>query len=109
MTTLYQQTARGVYKDIHFSRLTCEVGELKFYFTSEYNLSRFEDRYENELIEFKKKVETIYWGNHSLQFDELALIRLYLKVEKRGFLIEYKGKKIDCQENITFKTELEIV
>jgi hypothetical protein len=106
MSTLYYQSARGVYFDITHSHFKCEVKDMVFYFTSEYNLSRFEDRYEDELKEFKKKVEKIYWNNHSLQFDELALVRLYQRIEKRGFLLIYKGQRIECPENIIFKTEL---
>lgn len=106
MATLHYQSARGVYFDIKHSHFTCEVGEFVFYFTSEFNWSRFKDKYEQELIDFKKRVETIYWGNHTLFFDELALIRLYMKLEKRGFLVSYKGELIDCPDNIAFKTEL---
>ena len=110
-STLYyqHQTARGVFKDIHYSPLKSTVGDMTFFFTSVYNLSRFEDKYEQELVEFKQKVESIYWGNHKLYFDELALIRLYMRIEKRGFLLSYKGEQIDCPENIAFKTELKII
>jgi hypothetical protein len=106
MSTLYYQSARGVYHDIHHSHFQFSVNDLTFYFTSEYNLNRFEDRYEKELVEFRKRVEQIYWNNHSLAFDELALIRLYQRIEKRGFLLSYKGNKIDCPDRITYKTEL---
>jgi hypothetical protein len=106
MGTLYYQSARGVFYDINNSHFTIDVGDLTFYFTSEYNLDRFTSRYEKEIIDFRKKIEKIYWNNHSLAFDELALLRLYQRIEKRGFLIYYKGLKIECPENIVFKTEL---
>jgi YHS domain-containing protein len=109
MSTLHYQSTRGVYYDITHSHFKCEVKDLTFYFTSEYNLSRFEDRYLDEIHLFRKKIESIYWNNHSLHFDELALIRLYQRIEKRGFLIYYKGKRIECPQDIVFKTELETV
>ena len=108
MPTLHYQSARGIYYDIQYSHFTCEVKDLVFYFTSEFNLTRFEERYLEECQVFKKKIETVYWNNHDLDFDELALIKLYMKIEKRGFLVSYKGQKIECQDNITFKTVLEI-
>lgn len=108
MSTLYYQTARGVYHNIEHSHFQVEVKDILFYFTSEYNMTRFQERWEREIQEFNKKIESIYWNNHDLHFDELALIRLYQKIEKRGFLIVYKGNKVNCPDNISFKTKLSV-
>jgi hypothetical protein len=108
MATLHYQSARGVYYDIEYSHFCVTVGELTFYFTSEFNMERFEKRYKEEIEKFNRKIESIYWNNHSLQFDELGLIRLYMKIEKRGFMLSYKGKRVKCPEDIVFKTELEL-
>ena len=108
MPTLHYQSARGIYYDIQYSHFTCEVKDLVFYFTSEFNLTRFEERYLEEIEEFNQKINRLYWNNHDLKFDELALIRFYMKIEKRGFLISYKGEKITCQESITFKIAMKM-
>jgi hypothetical protein len=106
MTVLYYQSARGVYHDIKHSHFICEVDDFLFYFTSEYNMNRFKDRYQDEVKEFNKKIERVYKNNHHLIFNELALIRLYQKIEKRGFYLFYKGELFTCPENIVFRTEL---
>lgn len=105
--TLHYQSARGVYFDINYSHFKCDVKDLTFVFTSEFNLSRFEQRFESEIQDFREKIESIYWNNHNLVFDELALVRLYMRIEKRGFLIYYKGNRFTCPEDIAFKTVLE--
>lgn len=106
MATLHYQSQRGVYYDIKDSRFRYKLGEFEFYFTSEWNLNRFALGAEIEIGEFNRRVNSMYKNNHDLKFDELGLIRYYMRIEKRGFLLFYKGQKVDCQDNITFKTEL---
>lgn len=106
MATLHYQSARGVYFDIQYSHFRSTVGDFEFYFTSEFNMNKFNSLVDKEIEEFNRRVNSMYRNNHNLDFQELGLIRLYKRIEKRGFLLFYKGNKVDCPENIVFKTEL---
>lgn len=106
MIATAERTIRGVYKIIEKSPLQVAVGDFTFYFTSDFNYTRFKERYQEELIDFNRRAQYVYRNAHHLEFDELGLIRLYQTIEKRGFYLTYKGVPVNCPENITFKTEL---
>lgn len=89
-----------VYQNIEESTFNFEVEDIKFYFSSSFNLKRFKDR----CIEFINKEERKIINRYNLDIDlsKYFLISFYKLIEKRGFLIEYKNKRIN-------KSDLNIV
>lgn len=75
---------------------------MEFYFSSKFNLHRFKERYVKEILDFNVSANNIYKKIYSLDFTKLALVRLYRDIEKRGFLIKYKGVEFTCLDNVQF-------
>ena len=75
-----------VYNDINKSTFSYNVDELEFYFSSEFNKSRFIKGYKNFIDEEIKKLENKYHVN--IKFEIVLLIAYYKKIEKRGFKIK---------------------
>lgn len=80
------KTSRGIYLNIDESIYYYEYKNLKFYFSSKFNLKRFSEKVD----EFVKK-ETY---NLQIKFqnpvyiDEFLAIVFYRKIERRGFRIQ---------------------
>ena len=74
-----------VYNDISKSIFSHKVGDLIFYFSSEFNKRRFVDGYLYYINDEKHKIENKY----NIQFDmpNLLLISYYKKIEKRGYRV----------------------
>lgn len=84
-----------IYYDIDESDIKLEYNNLVFYFSSDFNLNR----YQNKIIDFitleNYKLKAKY--NIKVDFSEMLLISYYTKIEKRGFRI-YK-KQTDLLNN----------
>lgn len=86
------QTKNGIYPNIDFSTYYYSVGDYCFYFSSERNREKFEERWEEYVYDFnaywsgKMKIEVI--------LSSLALLELYQRIEKRGFRVEIKGERV---------------
>ena len=81
-----------IYNDINESTYTFKYDALVFYFSSQFYQEKFERMYtqflKDETMKLKVKFKcTIYC-------DEMILLLLYKKIEKRGFKVEYKGKEL---------------
>lgn len=74
-----------VYNDISKSPFCYDVGELVFYFSSEFNKRRFINGYQKYIEDETKKLETKY--HVSIDIDVELTIAFYKKIEKRGFRI----------------------
>ena len=96
------KTARGVYYNLHETEYILYCFDMEFYFSSKFNLRRFLERFEKEVLYFNVAANNIYKNIYSLDFTKLALVRLYRDIEKRGFLIKYKGVEFTCLENVQF-------
>lgn len=83
-----------IYHDIEQSTYIFEYDNLKFHFSSRLYLDKFKDRYSNYIKEETDKFSSRF--KMSIYADELFLLELYRKIEKRGFKVYYKN--IDIKE-----------
>ena len=84
-----------IYNDINESTYTFKYDDLVFYFSSKFYLEKFIREYSNFIKEETMKLKVKFKCN--IYCDEMILLLLYKKIEKRGFKVEYKGKEL--QEN----------
>ena len=97
-----------VYYNINDSVYSLEYNNYKFYFSSEYYLNKFKDKFKNFIEEENYKLQSIFKIN--LDFKEMLLIYLYLKIEKRGFRIDtYVNNGWASIENYKFISKLELI
>lgn len=87
-------TKKGIYHNLKESKYTVSNSEIVFFFSSEFYLNNFLDRYENNRIVFVDKLKRITDEN-PLNMNVLADIALYKKIEKRGFRSLLKGVEIN--------------
>lgn len=81
-----------IYQDIEKSNYTLEIDNIIFYFSSLFNLDRFEKRYKDYTDLEERKIINKY--HVSIDMKKYLLICLYNNIEKRGFLIEVNNKRI---------------
>ena len=91
-----------IYNDINESNYTFKYDSLIFYFSSKFYLEKFTREYSNfikdETMKFKIKYKC------GAYIDEMLLLLLYKKIEKRGFKVLYDG--IELQENYCIMSSL---
>ena len=92
------KTKRGIYLDLKESDYSFSFKSLKFYFSSEFNRSRFNKSYINYLKEEKLKFNSKYKCN--LENDEILAIILYKEIEKRGFRVYYNDIELNEDYNL---------
>ena len=94
-----------VYKDINESNYIFEYNKLKFYFSSLFYKEKFIkehiDFIRDETMKLKIKFKC------SIYFDEMILLLLYKKIEKRGFKVLYNDKPI--RENYLITSDIDII
>ena len=88
-----------VYNDINESNYTFEYDDLIFYFSSNFYKEKFIKEYYNFIKEETMKLKIKFKCN--IYCDEMILLLLYKKIEKRGFKVTLKGKELS--ENYTFQ------
>lgn len=81
-----------IYHDIEKSKYTFKYDNLTFYFSAPLYLNKFKDKYINYIKEEADKFNSRF--RMSIFADELFLLELYRKIEKRGFKVLYKDKDI---------------
>jgi len=70
---------------------------------SSYNvMQKFYYTYEAEVSKANEKIMKVYRGMFKIDLDVLALIRYYMKVERRMFHIEYEGETYKCLNDVQF-------
>jgi len=87
------KTKRGIYHNLKESRYTVSNGETVFFFSSEMYMNNFLECYKDHREKFLLKVEV-----SELNMETLADIKLYERVEKRGFRACLKAIDISSKE-----------
>ena len=87
------KTARGIYLDLGESSYIYELNRYRFYFSSLIYMNKFIDGLgsyiEMEELKLKNRLKI------DVDLSEILCINYYMKIEKRGFHIEYDGIFID--------------
>jgi hypothetical protein len=91
-------TKRGIFHNLRESKYVVSNGEITFYFSSEFYLSKFLEEYQGNRLKFKKKMESLL-EDHPFNMDTAADIQLYESIEKRGFFARILREKI-TKENL---------
>ena len=81
-----------VYNDINESNYTFKYDDLVFYFSSQFYKEKFKRIYTQFLKDETMKLKIKFKCN--IYCDEMILLLLYKKIEKRGFKVKYKGKEL---------------
>lgn len=81
-----------IFNDISKSNYFFKYDNLVFYFSSEFYLNKFKKEYVQFLNTETMKMKLKYKCN--IYADEMILLLLYKKIEKRGFRVTYKDKLI---------------
>ena len=92
-----------IYNDLNDSVYSFSYDELTFYFSSKFYLEKFKKEYvsflKDETMKFRIKYKC------DVYVDEMMLLLLYKKIEKRGFRVLYNGNSIPENYIITCKID----
>lgn len=91
-----------IYNDINESNYMFTYDRLIFYFSSKFYLEKFTREYSNFIKDETMKFKIKYKCNAYI--DEMLLLLLYKKIEKRGFKVLYDGNEL--QENYCIMSSL---
>ena len=89
-----------IYNDINESIYTFNYDDLTFYFSSQFYQEKFTREYSQFLKDEIMKLKIKFKCN--IYCDEMILLLLYKKIEKRGFKVLYKGKELNENYYIDF-------
>lgn len=90
------KTMRGIYYDLEESDYIYRYRNYKFYFSSKVYLRKFKERLKNYVNVENKKFQNRL--KVDIDFSHIFALDLYKKIEKRGFLVLYKDKKLQYLE-----------
>lgn len=90
-----------IYNDINESKYTFKYDDLVFYFSSQFYQEKFERSYLQFLKDETMKLKIKFKCN--IYCDEMILLLLYKKIEKRGFKVLYKNNELNENYYIDFK------
>lgn len=95
-----------VYNDINTTenKFFLEIGKVRVYFSSLFNLNRFKEKYKSYIEEETLKLENKY--HVKIVANYYFMIAIYKKIEKRGFRIENNITGALVSKNCTFLIEL---
>lgn len=82
-----------IYNDINESNYNFKYDDLVFYFSSQFYQEKFTREYLQFLKDENMKLKIKFKCN--IYCDEMILLLLYKKIEKRGFKVLYKGKELN--------------
>lgn len=89
-----------VYNDLNESNYTFKYDDLVFYFSSQFYLEKFIKEHlqfiKDETMKLKIKFKC------GIYCDEMILLLLYKRIEKRGFKVTYKNKLLNENYYIDF-------
>lgn len=91
------KTIRGVYHNLQESEYEIESGSISLFFSSQFYMDTFLERYKEEREIFKKRINRttqIYPFNRNF----IADIETYISIEKRGFRLTYEGVEVSWLE-----------
>ena len=86
-------TKRGIYYDLNDSTYTLKVEGLTFYFSSEFYRMKFAESFVKYIESETLKLKVKYSCN--INATKMLLLKLYQKIETRGFKVVYEGKHIE--------------
>lgn len=89
------KSKRGIYYNLNDSeyKLNLKENDLTFYFSSEFYKNKFSENFENYLITENLKLCVKY--ECKIDASNMLLLKLYQKIETRGFRVVYKNKEIN--------------
>ena len=82
-----------VYHNIERSSYVYEVDNIKFYFSSLFNLERFKNKYLDYINEEERKIINKY--HYQIDMKNYLLICFYMMIEKRGFKVEVENTRLE--------------
>lgn len=91
-----------VYNDLNESKYTFEYDNLTFYFSSNFYKEKFIKEHNDFIKDETMKLKVKFKCN--IYCDEMILLLLYKRIEKRGFKVTCNGKEL--QENYYFQNEI---
>ena len=91
-----------IYNDLNESNYTFKYDDLIFYFSSNFYKEKFIKEHINYIRDETMKFKIKYKCNAYI--DDMLLLLLYKKIEKRGFKVLYDGNEL--QENYCIMSSL---
>lgn len=89
-----------IYNDINESDYTFKYDDLIFYFSSKFYKEKFIKQHIDYVRDETIKLQVKFKCN--IYCDEMILLLLYKKIEKRGFKVTYKNKELQEKYYINF-------
>lgn len=96
------KTANGVYYNLKESDYFYDLDGMRFYFSSRFYQAKFESQAYFEIKRFNAALKKVYKNKFDINMSQLALIRLYTMIEKRGFYIIVREDEVTCVEDLAF-------
>lgn len=90
-----------IYNDLNESNYTFKYDDLVFYFSSQFYQEKFTREYSQFLKDETMKLKIKFKCN--IYCNEMILLLLYKKIEKRGFKVLYKDNELNENYYIDFK------
>ena len=90
-----------IYNDLNESNYTFKYDDLVFYFSSQFYQEKFTREFKQFLKDETMKLKIKFKCN--IHCDEMILLLLYKKIEKRGFKVLYKNNELSENYYIDFK------
>lgn len=92
------KSTRGIYYNLDESTYIFEYKDMKFYFSSKTYLTKFIAKH-LDFIALESVKMDIYF-NCTGTYDRILLLKLYRKIEKRGFRVIYKNRYLQIPYNL---------
>lgn len=89
-----------IYNDLNESNYTFKYDDLVFYFSSQFYQEKFTREYAQFLKDETMKLKIKFKCN--IYCDEMILLLLYKKIEKRGFKVTFKDEELNENYYIDF-------
>ena len=86
------KSKRGIYYNLESSEYEYKIDNFTFVFSSLFYLNLFKNNLDEELIYEQDKLTNKLKFN--INFKDLILLKRYIAIEKRGFLVYYNDKRL---------------
>ena len=87
---------------VYYNFNTSKGSILTLGFSTDKALERFSVNILAEIKDTNERIMKLYKGMFTIDLDVLAVIRYYMKVERRMFHIEYEGVTYKCLNEVQF-------
>ena len=91
-------TRRGICYNLHNSPYVFKTADVDFHFSSALYFEKFAEEYRANRQAISESLTNRF--SLEIEFNNVADIVLYSKIEKRGFYIVFKGVVFRCKENL---------